>query len=383
MKILINSLSITDSGGISVFSKLLDECVEADQFSFLVVCHDSKNIRLLIPKYEKYSQLEFLMISNKGMIHRLLYENFVFKQIIKKRNIQLVYNFSGTAQLFSTVPQIIKIHNLLFYSKRLDKAYFSKRLYIKWVKQIFLKRLVLLILLHFADYIEVQSEHVKASLSDFMRIDNKHFFIKSDILIQEKNALQIRCYNNAPIVLLFIVGPHFTMLHKNISDFLQALYILDEKKVEYTINITLTKEQLEETGFWDEKFNSKTNFLGYLPSSNEVKALFQDNTILVSTSIIETLGLHVIEATLNGVLCIVPNEPYAHCVYGKNILSYDLFSPLSLANTIYSTISRFSKNQEMFYAKIQQQQQYLITNESRKMSNISKMFSVVIGSNHV
>jgi hypothetical protein len=58
---------------------------------------------------------------------------------------------------------------------------------------------------------------------------------------------------------------------------------------------------------------------------------FQSNTILVSTSIIETLGLHVIEAIQNGVAVIVPNEKYSLSVYGSSVLTYETFNHDSLA----------------------------------------------------
>ena len=47
-------------------------------------------------------------------------------------------------------------------------------------------------------------------------------------------------------------------------------------------------------------------------------SLFYDNTVLISTSVVETLGLHVIEGIKNGVIIITPNEQYADVVYGKN-----------------------------------------------------------------
>jgi hypothetical protein len=49
--------------------------------------------------------------------------------------------------------------------------------------------------------------------------------------------------------------------------------------------------------------------------------LFCDNTILISTSIIETLGLHVIEGIKNGITTITPDESYANIVYGSEFLS--------------------------------------------------------------
>ena len=92
----------------------------------------------------------------------------------------------------------------------------------------------------------------------------------------------------------------------------------------FEINITLTNEQLSNSKVWNVSLNSKTNFLGYMSDQEKMKELFCDNTILISTSIIETLGLHVIEGIKNGIVTIVPDEEYSNTVYGKNMFKYEL-----------------------------------------------------------
>ena len=71
----------------------------------------------------------------------------------------------------------------------------------------------------------------------------------------------------------------------------------------------------------------------------KITELFCDNTILISTSIIETLGLHVIEGIKNGVITVVPNEEYANVVYGSNIFKYELFNKDSLISVIMRIIN--------------------------------------------
>jgi glycosyltransferase involved in cell wall biosynthesis len=375
-KILINALGISDSGGISVFSKLLEECMDETRFSFIFICHDNENIQQLVNHYKESMYITFYLIRNRGIIHRLWFENIYFKSLIKQYGIALVYNFTGSGQFFSKTPQLVKIHNLLFYSKQLDKAYFKKRQYLKWLKQIYVKRFVFLTMIRHAKYIEIQSEHVKYAIADFLTIDNKHFFIKSDIGNLYSYPKYTRQYNfKKSITFLYIVGPHFSFLHKNIIDFIEAMCILNEENIDFSIKITLTQNQLEESGLWNNKLNHRTQFLGYIKDKKEIEALFQNNTILISTSIIETLGLHVIEATLNGILTIVPNENYAKHVYGKDILHYDLFNPKSLVHKISVLLSNDPRE---CCAKIKKQKQYLIMNENKKMNTIFEIFNTLI-----
>ena len=127
LRVLINAIGISDSGGIVVLEKLLNELLidNADHtFLFFI----SKNIQTkeLVQKYYKYKNLKFKSIAFKGYLDRLLYENIFFRKYVKKYNIDLIYNFSGTNQFFIKTPKLIKVQNLLFYSKKLDK-YYKKR----------------------------------------------------------------------------------------------------------------------------------------------------------------------------------------------------------------------------------------------------------------
>lgn len=374
MKILVNSLSITDSGGITVFDKLLNE-VKDNKHKYLIICSKNKNISNLIKKYINYDNFEFLLISSKSFLNRLYYENIIFRKIIKERNIKLVYNFSGTSQFFLKIPQITKVQNLLFYSKKIDKIYFEKRKYLSWLKQILLKRIIFHIMLRQSRYVEVQSDHVKEYISDFINISKKQFFIKSDINVSDDLFFKPKSYDfTKKMRFLYIVGPHFEYLHKNFEDFVKTMKVLKNKNFDLEIIVTLSKEQLHASNLWDKSLDKNTNFLGYI-SKDELNKQFIDNTILISTSVIETLGLHVIESIQNGVLSIVPNEKYSRSVYGNDIISYELFNKKSLLNRIEKIILLNNNDIKDIITK---NQNYLIDNESQKYNSIVKIFDEIL-----
>lgn len=380
MKLLINVLGIQDSGGITVLEKLFTELLNTNKYNYLIICTKNKNILNLIDEYKSMKNFEFLMIENKGFIQRLYYENIVFRKIIKEKKISLVYNFSGSAQFFLPIPQITKVHNLLFYSKKMDKVYFEKKEYLKWFKQIFLKRIVFHMMLKQTKYIEVQSSHVQEYISDFIDISKKYFFIKSDISFAKDSFSMIKNYDfTKKIRFLFIVGPHFEYIHKNFDDFVKAMILLKEENINFEINITLTKEQLHNSNIWNKELDKNTNFLGYI-SKDEIKKQFIDNTILISTSVIETLGLHVIEAVQNGIISIVPNELYSIKVYGKDILTYELFNILSMRDKI-KEISLLTNNE--IKDTISKNQDFLISNENKKYKNILQIFDKIKKENDV
>jgi glycosyltransferase involved in cell wall biosynthesis len=120
--------------------------------------------------------------------------------------------------------------------------------------------------------------------------------------------------------------------------------------------------------------NDKTNFLGYINGEREMDKLFSDNTILISTSIIETLGLHVVEAIKKGIIPISPNEKYASSVYGNNIITYELFNVKSLLNAILSIINNKINCSELILTL----QDDLKKSENTKVKSIVDIFQKVI-----
>ncbi|WP_415397889.1 glycosyltransferase [Sulfurimonas sp. CS5] len=245
----------------------------------------------------------------------------------------------------------------------------------KWLKQIFFKRLVFNTMLKQAMYVEVQSIHVQNNISDFIDISNKKFFIKSDINFFESELCKPKNYEfSKKIKFLYIVGPHFEYLHKNFEDFVKGMVKLKKNKFDFEIVVTLTKEQLNNSKLWDKYLDNQTVCLGYIPK-DDIEKQFEDNTILISTSVIETLGLHVIEAIQNGILAIVPNEVYSKSVYGNDTLIYKLFDVESLVNKI-DEITLLANND--IKDIILKNQHYLIKNETKKYKNVLDIFDKII-----
>ena len=372
--ILVNALGIQDSGGIKVLEKVLDEC-EVSQYNFFIYCNDNENIEKLIKKYKSLENFHFKKMKIKNFFHRLFIENVIFKKVVEQKNIDFVYNFSGSAQFFLGIPQLVKVHNLLFYSKKIDSIYWKKREYLKLFKQVLLKRIVFHTMLRRVKYVEVQSIHVQKAMSDFLDVSQKEFFIKSDIDISALSFLEPKAYDfSKKVRILYIVGPHFEYLHKNFLDFTEAMTVLHSNNLDFEIDVTLTKKQLHSSYLWNKELDDKTNFLGYIDTKKEASQLFRKNTILISTSVIETLGLHVIEAIQNGIIAITPDKSYAKSVYGQDIYTYTLFDTDSLVKTIENILSSEPNEVQDI---IRKNQQYIINNEKKKYQSIVDVFKKV------
>ena len=226
-----------------------------------------------------------------------------------------------------------------------------------------------------SEHVEIQSIHVKKYLSDFIDVNKNNFYIKSDISVLRKDFQSPKKYDfHNKINFIYIVGPHFEIIHKNFIDFTNAMLGLDSLGINFEINITLSYNQLNNSNVWDSSLNCKTNFLGYISDQEQMTKLFYDNTILISTSIIETLGLHVIEGIKSGIITIAPNEEYANTVYGENMFKYELFNKDALFDTIMTVIN-YKKS---YSERILSIQDDLRQSEMKKFSSILDVFNEVI-----
>lgn len=259
--ILINTFGIQDSGGITVLEKILRECTLEEKYFYYVFVYEHPNITNLIAKFVDYKTINFIKVRNKGILDRLYYENIYFRRFVKDQDISLVYNFSGSNQFMIKKPTLVKVQNLLFYSKKLDKMYGKMKKQKIWLKQIWLKRLIFLFMLKKSQYIEIQSVHVKDALSNFMSVTDKKFFLKNDFSANVDIFNEPKKYDfKKKLTFLYIVGPHFNSLHKNIQDFVKAMSFLKKSGKDFEIQITLSFDELNNSYLWDKTLNDSTVF---------------------------------------------------------------------------------------------------------------------------
>ena len=376
MKILFNAFGISSAGGITVLQKTLHEFLENQNNHYYIFAFNNQNILNLMHEFKNIDNVYFKIYNDYGIVYRLILENFYFLSFVLKNEISLIYNFTGTRQIPLGIPTIMKIQNVLFFTKKLDSVYFDNSKFLLWFKQIWIKRFLFGLMLRFTKNIEIQSIHVKEELSNFFNLNNKNFFIKSDFLIDQHHFSEPKKYDfNKEITFLYIVGPHFSLPYKNLSDFVDTMVMLFDSGFKFHINITLTFEELNRNSLWDNKLNNITSFMGYIDNKSTMQKLFSNNSILISTSITETLGLHVIEAIQNGVLPIVPNEIYAKSVYGNSVLTYNLFDCTSLMDVIIN-LKKYDDSE--CCNLILDHQKYIRQNEKNKYQNSLAVFNDVL-----
>ena len=112
----MNAIGITDSGGVTVLKKLMQELTASKQDEkFLFLFNENEHISRIIETYKKHNSFKFKFLSSKNFVYRFFFENVSLRKIIKRENINLIYNFSGSCQFFIKTPKIVKIQNLIFF----------------------------------------------------------------------------------------------------------------------------------------------------------------------------------------------------------------------------------------------------------------------------
>ena len=167
MKVLVNAFGISSAGGITVLKKTIYEFLENQENQYYIFVFSNQNILNLVQEFNNIDNIHFKIYNDYGILFRLLRENLYFLSFVLRNNISLIYNFTGTRQLLFGIPIIVKIQNLLFFTKKLDSIYFDNNKKFLWLKQIWFKRFIFCFMLRFTKNIEIQSIHVKRRIVQF------------------------------------------------------------------------------------------------------------------------------------------------------------------------------------------------------------------------
>lgn len=372
--ILINALGIRDSGGVTVLDRALRECASDVDRKYLFVFSENESTSKLEADFLGAENICFYRFKIFNDIHRLYVENVLIRRLVKENSVTLIYNFSGSASFLSNVTQLIKLHDLSFFCKSVDKAYFANKKIFAWLREVWLKRLVKSMMILKCDFAEIQSSHVKNHIEEYVSLEKHRVFLKSDIDISQGDfTAPLLTGRDEVLKIIFVVGPHFQSIHKNLKIFVQAMSQLNCEGVDFEILITLKREELVASKLWDERLDVKTKFMGYLPRQ-QIKSLFTGNSLLVSTSMIETLGLHVVEALQGGIPVLVPNERYCEAVYGPYVQRFETYDPKSLA----ICIQRFLNMPVVQKVEnVKNSQRFLLNSENAKLQSVSEIFDSI------
>lgn len=285
MNILVYDVAASSGGALTViedFYMQVNNCPNKNIIWYFVVS---------TPIFKETSTIKILRFPwvKKSWIHRIFFDVFYGKKLLKKYNIHKILSLQNTAMYGTTIPQTIFLHNCL---SLIDYKFAFTKDKILWVNQNIIGRIIQYSLKN-AEQIVVQTKWMRNLCVEKLNISiDKLKVIPTPINIQKTYFFD---YDKAHCHFFF---PADASMHKNQMIILKAANILLNKgihnfDIQFTINPdnnAYSKKLYEYT----IANNINVRWLGQMSKEKVLKNYA--NSILVFPSFFESYGLPLYEA---------------------------------------------------------------------------------------
>ena len=140
--------------------------------------------------------------------------------------------------------------------------------------------------------------------------------------------------------------------HKNHRRLIEAWKIMAKHDIFPTLSLTIDKNNESELFGWidarRQKYDLKIDMLGELDHS-EVQDLYNKSSVLVYPSLIESLGLPLLEAAASGLQIIASDLDYVHDII-KPTAVFNPYSPEAIADTL---MNNYPKSKAKIVTKLE------------------------------
>lgn len=303
MNILVYSVAADSGGALSVLMDFYKQFKEKKQNHYYFVVSTPR-----IEECDNITVLRFPEIK-KGWGHRLLFEYIKAPQLVKKYKIDEVFSTTNTVIPRTDVKQVLYLHQSLPFIKYRFKFWKDKQL---WIYQNIISKFIIYAT-HRANQIIVQTNWMKKAVASAANIDENKIIVQIPIIELSKIPQYIKTLHN---ITFFYPAGSYT--YKNHLVIVKACRELQNEGINnYSVIFTLRGDEnsySKELKNMALQYDLPINFIGVLPRE-KVLSLYS-STILLFPSLVETLGLPLIEART------------AHCpiiaadtIFGNEILS--------------------------------------------------------------
>lgn len=275
-----------------------------------------------------YQELKFASHVTKvrcNLPHYSLLEQLALPVLIARRRLDLWFSFHFLTPVFSPVPQIVVIHDLI-KSHSTGRETTTRTL---WLYQ--LKRLGYHLNVwraaHYSKEIIVPTNSVKNLLLSTYNLRPEKIHSVPEAL--DRALKEQESSNSLPKKYLLYVGNAYP--HKNIGVLLSALKLLP--KSQSLLLVTTNTPHLTRLLKQHQLLCSRLTLLSQL-TDHELALVYRRAQALVAPSLMEGFGLPGLEALALGTPVIASNIPVFREVYGKRAHYFDPRSAKQLAATI-------------------------------------------------
>ncbi len=307
--IVVNAVASVHSGALSVLMDFIQSAIHSD-FNFLIFT----GIPIDIPEE---SNIRVFLRPNKTRFNRFCWDNYQLNKELNAMDCMpdLVFSLQNTDFKVSySIPHVVFFHNpFMLYDinwnifNRNERLFWFYKVVYKYIVKYSLDSQTILI---------VQSQWAKKSLKQrgFTNSSIKVFKGNRKIKNVEKSVLNIR----PTIQLFYPATPLIYKNHKFLFDLLAYIKATDEELfLKLKLNLTISFEDILNLKLIKRYQNVKEAIIlhGYVDKL-KVEKLYKNTDFLIFPSLVETLGLPLLEASEYGINILAINMEYA-----KEVLS--------------------------------------------------------------
>ncbi len=318
MKIMVFDVPAEFGGALTILKQYYKRAVEDKENEWIFVIGkpelcEKENVRIIRLPWTK-----------KSWLHRLWFDNFYAKKLIKKHNPDKVISLQNTTVKAKGYFQELYVHQALIFSEKRFSLKENKKF---WIYQNIISKMIFKSIKK-ADCVIVQTKWMKDSIINTLGKEEE----KIKVIAPDAEFSEGISYKKAPEINFFY--PSGKGIHKNHSAIYRAVEILKEKGyTNFNLYLTLEKPEKEQS--------ENIKFLGYIPK-DEVNNYYQKSALLFA-SYIESFGLPLLEARTYGCPIIASD-----CSFSREILEeyenaqfFDPFSPKDLAEKMIEYIEAY------------------------------------------
>lgn len=322
MRILVVDVAAESGGALTILNQYYDSFAhdKDNEYIFCVSVVDglkpTENISI-----EKYPWVK------KSWFHRLWFDYFYCRKIIKKYNIDRIFSLQNTLVPMTKLPQILYLHQPLPFCNYKFSFWEHKKFWIYqnligWLIRKSIKK---------AEKVIVQTEWMKKAIIEQCGIEEKKVEkIPPIVSIQANCSFDINTWQN-----LFFY-PASNLSYKNHRVIFEAIKLLNEQGIsKFKVAFTLTRETLpQDCAMLYDELHENIELLGNI-THEQVMELYSQS-ILLFPSYIETFGLPLLEARCCKSPVIASDMPFSREILeGYDHADYfNAFSAVELKNII-------------------------------------------------
>ncbi|MEI7499391.1 MAG: glycosyltransferase family 1 protein [Bacteroidota bacterium] len=273
-----------------------------------------------------------------------IWEQINLPAAAKKANCDILHCTSNTAPVFTSVPLIITLHDIIYMESLsvLKKGFTPYQKFGNMYRRFVVPQVV-----RKSARIITVSEFEKKRIGDFFHVDDQklkaiyngvseHFKPISD----KEYLSQIKTKYNLPDKFFFFFGN--TDPKKNTPGVLKALSLFlnsSEEKIPLVM-LDFDRNELNKiiSEIGDTALNDYIKLTGYVPN-NELPALYSLSTIFLYPSLRESFGIPMLEAMACGIPVITSNTSSMPEVGGEAALFIDPFKPEEITASMKRLLS--------------------------------------------